>query len=68
MTLREKFKPKVSINTDGEAGRYAKECEQIADDYAIEVLEYYHNNLFYIPLKDGEAKMIVNHIKKEKGL
>jgi hypothetical protein len=46
----------------------AEIIEQIADDYAIEVLESYHNNLFYIPLKDGEAKMIVNHIKKEKGL
>jgi hypothetical protein len=41
MTLREKFKPKISINTDGEAGRYAKECEQIADDYAIEFLNWY---------------------------
>ena len=24
--------------------------------------------VFYIPLKDGEAKYILNHIKKEKGL
>jgi hypothetical protein len=63
MTLREKFKPKVSINTDGEAGRYAKQCEQIADDYAIEILETYHNSLFNIPLKEGEAKKIVEHIK-----
>ena len=44
MTLREKFKPKLSINTDGEAGRYAKECEQIADDYAIEFAEWFINN------------------------
>jgi hypothetical protein len=65
MTLREKFKPKVSINTEGEAGRYAEECEQIADDYAIEILESYHNSLFNIPLKEGEAKKIVEHIKKE---
>jgi len=64
MTLREKFKPKVSINTDGEAGRYATECEQIADDYAIEVLERYHNSLFNIPLKEGEAKEILKHLKK----
>ena len=64
MTLREKFKPKVSINTDGEAGRYAKECEQIADDYAIEILERYHNSLFIIPLKEGEAKEILKHLKK----
>jgi len=46
----------------------AEIIEKIADDYAIEVLEYYHNNLFYIPLKDGEAKYILNHIKKQKGL
>jgi hypothetical protein len=46
----------------------AEIIEKIADDYAIEILESYHNNLFYIPLKDGEAKMILNHIKKEKGL
>jgi hypothetical protein len=64
MTLREKFKPKVSINTDGEAGRYANECEQIADDYAIEILERYHNSLFNIPLKEGEAKEILKHLKK----
>jgi hypothetical protein len=43
MTLRDKFKPKVSINTDGEAGRYAKECEKIADEFAIEFAEWYLN-------------------------
>lgn len=68
MTLREKFKTDLSINTLGEAGRYAKECEKIADDYAIEILERYHNSLFLIPLKEGEAKTIVEHLKKEKGL
>jgi len=68
MTLREKFKPKVSINTDGEAGRYAKQCEQIAYDYAIEILELYHNDIFHIPLKEGEAKKIVEYIKSKKGL
>ena len=35
MTLKEQFKTKVSINTDAEAGRYATQCEQIADGYAI---------------------------------
>jgi len=68
MTLRERFKPKLSINTDGEAGRYANECEQIADDYAIEILETYHNGIFHIPLKEGEAKKIVEYIKSKKGL
>lgn len=68
MTLRNKLKTNVSINTDGEAGRFASQCEKIADEFAIEVLEYYHNGLFFIPLKDGEAKKILEYIKKEKGL
>jgi len=68
MKLRDKLKTKVSINTDGEAGRFANQCEKIADDYAIEILEYYHNGLFFIPLKEGEAKKILEYIKKEKGL
>jgi len=38
------------------------------DEFAIQVLEFYHNGLFFIPLKDGEAKEILNYIKKEKGL
>jgi hypothetical protein len=39
--------------------------EKIKDDFAIQVLEYYHNNLFFIPLKKGEAKKILQHIKKQ---
>ena len=31
----------------------------------IEILESYHNSLFHIPLKEGEAKRIVEHIKKK---
>jgi hypothetical protein len=46
----------------------AEIIEQIADDFAIEVLEYYHNNLFNIPLKEDEAKRIVKIIKIKKGL
>lgn len=42
--------------------------EQIADDYASEILECYHNNLFFIQLKEGEAKEILKDIKKQKGL
>ena len=42
--------------------------EKIKDDFAIQVLEHYHNNLFFIPLKKGEAKKILQHIKKEKEL
>ena len=74
MTLREKFKPKVSINTDGEAGRYAKECEQIADDYAIEFGNWLnnhvintdgrHHNLCY----NSRVSQLFPIFKKEKGL
>jgi hypothetical protein len=68
MTLKEKFKDILKnakihfINFD------SQECEKIADDFAIEILEYYHNNLFFIPFKEGESKRILEHIKKEKGL
>ncbi len=64
MTLREKFKPKVSINTDGEAGRYATECEQIADDYAIEFA-------YWLLTEKDETKTLrelLEIFKKEKGL
>lgn len=70
MTLREKFKGlKISqknttatLNIDLDT---AIELEQIADDYAIEILERYHNSLFIIPLKEGEAKEILKHLKNE---
>jgi hypothetical protein len=65
MTLRDKFKEVLIQARPHFIGFDSKECEQIADDYAIEILERYHNSLFNIPLKDGEAKRIVEHIKKE---
>jgi hypothetical protein len=47
----------------------AKEMEkEQQDEFAIQVLEFYHNGLFFIPLKDGEATEILNYIKKQKGL
>jgi hypothetical protein len=61
MTLKEILNEKLSES-------FANEIEKIADDYAIKVLEYYHNNLFFIPLKKGEAEKILKHIKKEKKL
>ena len=70
MTLREKFKPKLSINTDREAGRYAKECEQIADDYAIEFAEWVGINYFvYNTWEERKSiKELLEIFKKEKGL
>lgn len=61
MTLRDKFNEKIPRG-------FAKDCEKIADDYAIEILERYHNSLFIIPLKEGEAKEILQIFKKEHGL
>jgi len=70
MTLREKFKPKVSINTDGEAGRYAKQCEQIADDYAIEFAEWIGINYFVYNTWEESKSMreLLEIYKKEKEL
>ena len=76
MTLREKFKTKVSINTDGEAGRYAKQCEQIADDYAIDFAEWlginnykkYSNGWANMFTKATPEKELLEIFKKEKGL
>lgn len=69
MTLKEKLKTTVSINTDGEAGRFANQCEKIADDYAIEFALWVKNNtkiLTRIPnYTDTEVLQI---FKKEKGL
>ena len=39
----EKLTTKESINTQGEAIRFAKECEKIADDFAIGFAEWYLN-------------------------
>jgi hypothetical protein len=36
----EKFTTKVSINTKGEAIRFAKECYEVADEYAIGFAEW----------------------------
>lgn len=46
----------------------AEIIEQIADDYARDILQTYLNCIFRVPIKKDEAKMIVNHIKKQKGL
>lgn len=70
MTLRDKFKKcKDASNTYYvlPIADDAEQLEQIAYDYAIEILESYHNSLFNIPLKEGEAKRIVDRIKKQNG-
>jgi hypothetical protein len=65
MRLRDKFKEILRNAKPHFIGFDSKECEQLADNYAIQVLEAYHDSLFKIPLKEGEAKQILKHIKKE---
>ena len=45
MKLREKFKTKVSINTTGEASRFAEQCEKICDEFAIGFYEWRSTSL-----------------------
>jgi len=40
MTLKEKLKTNISINTSGEAGRFADQCEKIAEEFAIGFAEW----------------------------
>ena len=70
MKLKDKFDNPIMRHNLGrnEIEETKEQCVEIANDFAIEVLEFYHNSLFMIPLKDGEAKRILNYIKKEKGL
>ena len=83
MTLKEKLKTGFSINTDGEAGRFANQCEKIADDYAIEFAEWIDDFYYQHDVQknkyarsrqdfiDGEVfriKQLLEIFKKEKGL
>lgn len=70
MTLREKF---INILDNWIEKDYNREhVSQLlimdTDKYTTEILETYHNGMFNIPLKDGEAKRIVEHIKMKKAL
>ena len=68
MTLKEKLFNAIFDNAwEFKTENVVPECEKIADDYASEILECYHNNLFFIQLKEGEAKEILKDIKKQKG-
>jgi len=67
MTLKEKFDTPIMRHDLGrnELEETKEQCAEIAEEFAIEVLEFYHNSLFMIPLKDGEAKWMLKHIKKQ---
>jgi hypothetical protein len=67
-TLKEKFETKASIDTTNEAKVFAKECEKIADDYAIEFL-LFEQKAFSGKIMNYEyAKAMLETFKKEKGL
>ena len=77
MTLKEKFNsisckdcdmPYCDIKCTMLSENELNKLEKIADDYVIEILEYYHNSLFFLELKENEAKEILKNIKKQKGL
>jgi len=41
MTLRDKLKPTTSINTQGEAGRFADKSVKVAEEFAIGFAEWF---------------------------
>jgi len=63
----EKFTTKVSINTKGEAIRFAKECYEVADDFAIGFGEYL-DSLTTEDMGTLSIKELLEIYKKEKGL
>jgi hypothetical protein len=67
MTLKDKFHNPIMRHDLGrnEIEETKEQCSEIAEDFAVEVLEFYHNSLFMIALKDGEAKRILNYIKEQ---
>jgi len=81
MTLKDKLKTNVSINTYGEAGRFASQCEKIADEFAIGFSEwciYYreknrnvYGDILHSLSKYDETyttKELLEIYKKKKGL
>lgn len=57
----------IGLNADI-IGDYIQQAKEMEEQNTIEILETYHNGMFNIPLKDGEAKRIVEHIKMKKAL
>lgn len=43
---------------------HLEQAKEMEEQNTIEILERYHNSLFNIPLKEGEAKEILKHLKK----
>ena len=67
MTLREKLTAKESINTQGEAIRFAYESVKVADEYAIGFGEYL-DSLTAQDMGILSIKELLEIYKKEKQL
>ena len=67
MTLRDKFSTMV---LDKDIAEWEKECEQIADDYAIEFLNWYISKSSVLSIKyiGKTSEELLEIFKKEKGL
>jgi hypothetical protein len=63
--LTEKIRVEFGFAFSNNILEQAKEMEE---QNTIEILDTYHNGIFHIPLKEGEAKKIVEYIKSKKGL
>jgi len=72
MTLKEKFKKQLDTATPklNRPWYQANQCEQIADDYAVEFANYYEEVLASgdFILFDKDKKKLLEKFKKEKGL
>jgi len=69
MTLKEKFETKSSIDTTKEAKVFAKECEVIADEFAIGFAMSISTHCYCELGNDTRSyKELLEIYKKEKGL
>ena len=57
---------KIKNGTDYYYKTFTNHIENEKHQFAIDFLKYYHNNLFFIPLKKGEAEKILEKFKYEK--
>ena len=70
MTLKDKLKTNVSINTYGEAERFASQCEEIADEFAIGFANWCLKNGMFTQFKitQNATNELLEIYKKEKNL
>jgi hypothetical protein len=68
MTLKEKFETKSSIDTTKEAKVFAKECEDITDNFAIGFAEWLIEKEREYPNRIIRGKELLEIYKKERNL